>query len=265
MKAILCDVTRCVGCEECVSACVESNRLGKELPAERAHPDRLSSRRLTSLVKVAPDTVARRSCLHCLEPACADACLVGALHKSPQGPVVYEADKCIGCRYCMLACPFSIPRYEWDQTLPFVIKCTMCVERLEEGKLPACVEACPYEALTFGDRDELLAEAHRRIEANPEQYVQHVYGESEVGGTCVLYVSHVPLDALGWPQVMGDKPMSAFTWPVMSKTPAVALTVCGGLSALTWLVGRRNRLALERAVQEHQAIEAGADSDESEE
>ncbi len=254
MKAILCDVTRCTGCEKCVQACMEVNRRGDELPAERSSPDRLSSRRLVSLVEVAPGAHARKSCLHCLEPACADACLVGALRKSPEGPVVYDAGKCIGCRYCMLACPFGVPRYEWDKTLPFIVKCTMCVGRLRDGKRPACVDGCPHDALVFGERDQLLVEARRRIEAAPESYVQHVYGEHEVGGTCVLYVSHVPLDALGWPEAVGDKPMSAFTWPVMSKTPVLAITVGGGLSALTWIVQRRNKLARERIAREAAAL-----------
>jgi formate dehydrogenase iron-sulfur subunit len=247
MKAILCDVNLCTACEKCVQACTESNDLPAELPATRAHPDRLSSRRFVSLVEVAPDIFARKACLHCLKPACVDACLVGALHKTPDGPVVYDADKCIGCRYCMLACPFGIPRYEWDQTSPFMAKCTMCWERLQGGRAPACVEACPYGALSFGDRDALLATAHRRIKAAPDTYVPKVYGENDVGGTCLLYVSQVPLAKLGWPHTVGDDPLSSLTWPVMSKTPALALTVAAGLSALTWIIQRRNRLASECA------------------
>jgi len=252
MNAILFDVTRCTGCETCVQACVTENNLGEALPAKRASRDRLSSRRFVSLVEVAPNAHARKSCLHCVEPACVDACLVGAIRKTPQGPVSYDADKCIGCRYCMLSCPFGIPRYEWDEKLPFVAKCTMCADRQQDGNLPACVEACPHDAVCFGERDELMAEAHRRIRKQPNTYLPHVYGEHEVGGTCVLYVSDVPLDALGWPEEVGTKSLSAMTWPVMSKTPGLALTVFGGLSALTWIIQRRNKMARERAEQEPQ-------------
>ncbi len=263
MKAILCDVTRCVGCEKCVVACTETNRFGPEHFAARRQADGLSSRRALSIVQVGPRAYARKACMHCVHPACVDACLVGAIRKTPEGPVVYDAEKCIGCRYCMLACPFGIPRYEWDKALPFVVKCSMCADRQAEGKQPACVEACPHDAVVFGDRDELLAEAHRRIESKPGRYVPHVYGEDEAGGTCVLYISNVELDALGWPGEMGDEPMAARTWPVMNKTPAIALTVCGGLTALTWIVQRRNKLARERAALNAGPAEANPESEES--
>lgn len=249
MKAILCDVTRCKACDKCVQACVETNALADALPAKRSRPDGLSSRRLVSVVEVAPDTYARKSCLHCLSPACVDACLVGAIRKTPEGPVAYDAGKCIGCRYCMLACPLGIPRYEWDQTLPSVIKCTMCADRIQDNKVPACVEACPHDALSFGDRDAMLAEAHRRIEAAPSRYVPHVYGENDMGGTCVLYVSSVSLHALGWPDAIGGESLASFTWPVISKTPIVALSVCAGLSALTWIIRRRDQMAYERGFE----------------
>jgi len=249
MKAILIDVTRCSGCEQCVLACVEANGLGPELAAERSSRDRLSGRRLCSVAAVPGGAYARISCHHCLQPACVEACLVGALTKTAAGPVVYDADKCIGCRYCMLACPFGIPRYEWEQTRPFIRKCTMCSDRLAEGGLPACVEACPHEALLFGERDALLAEAHRRIRDKPNTYVDHVYGEHEVGGTCVLYISHVRLDSLGWPEVVGTKAIPEYTWPVISKTPAVALTMAGCLSAVTWIVQRRMKIAREQVTE----------------
>jgi formate dehydrogenase iron-sulfur subunit len=247
MKAILNDVTRCTGCERCVQACVESNELAKEIPAARASPDRLSGRRLVSVVRIPGGAYARKACLHCLEPACAEACLVGAIKKTPGGPVVYDADKCIGCRYCMLACPFGIPRYEWDKTLPFITKCTMCAPLLAAGQAPACVEACPNEAIVFGEREDLLAEAHRRINSEPDLYVPHVYGEREVGGTCALYVSHVPLDTLGWPEKIGVKPVPAYTWPVISLTPGIAITVASVLSGVTWIVQRRMKIAAEQA------------------
>ncbi len=247
MKAILNDVTRCTGCERCIQACVESNALEEDLPAARARTDRLSGRRLASVVGVPGGGYARKSCLHCMRPACVEACLVGAITKTPQGPVVYDADKCIGCRYCMLACPFGIPRYEWDETLPFITKCTMCAERLAVGQIPACVGACPHEAMIFGERDELISEAHRRIGSKPDLYLSHVYGEHEVGGTNVLYISHVPLDVLGWPKGVGTKPIPAYTWPVISLTPAVALTVAGVLTGVSWIVQRRMKIAAEQA------------------
>jgi len=247
MKAILNDVTRCTGCEQCVQACVEANGLGEELPAVRARPDGLSASRFCSVVVVSGAAYARKSCLHCLQPACAEACLVGALRKTPAGPVIYDPDKCIGCRYCMLACPLAIPRYQWERTLPFVRKCTMCAERIAGGRLPACVEACPHDAMLFGDRDALLAEARRRIRSQPDRYLPHIYGQDELGGTCVLYISHVPLDVLGWPAAIGERPLPAYTWPVISKTPVIAVTVAASLSAITWIIRRRMRIAEQEA------------------
>ncbi len=250
MNAILFDVTRCTGCEQCVQACGEANGLSPPLPAERSSPDRLSGRRWCTVAAVPGGAYARVSCHHCVRPACVEACLVGALSKTAAGPVVYDADKCIGCRYCMLACPFGIPRYEWDQTRPFIRKCTMCNDRVVQGELPACVEACPHEAMLFGDRQALLAEAHQRIRDNPDAYVDHVYGQDEVGGTCVLYISNVPLDSLGWPQAVGAKAIPDYTWPVISKTPAIALSVAGCLSAITWIVQRRTEIARQHAADQ---------------
>jgi formate dehydrogenase iron-sulfur subunit len=126
----------------------------------------------------------------------------------------------------------------------------MCNDRVARGGLPACVEACPHEAMRFGDRQALLAEAHRRIRDNPGAYVDHVYGQDEVGGTCVLYISSVPLDSLGWPRAVGTKAIPDYTWPVISKTPAVGLTVAGCLSAITWIVQRRREIARQHAAEE---------------
>jgi len=201
MYAILVDTTKCTGCERCVSACIEANQLSRQ----RADTDRvltsdgLSSNRLSTIQKTGDGRFARKSCMHCLEPSCVSACLVGGISKTPEGPVVYDPTKCIGCRYCMLACPFHIPRYEWDRTIPYMRKCDMCFERLQDGQLPACVEACPSEALTFGDRKELLEEAKATIQDSTASYISHVWGETEFGGTSVLYISDVQLDALGWP------------------------------------------------------------------
>ena len=184
MYGILVDVTRCTGCERCVEACVKAN----DLNATQAQIDRmriadgLSANRLTTIIKLPGGQYVRKSCMHCLEPSCVSACLVGGITKSKDGPVVYDPDKCIGCRYCMLACPFHIPRYEWDSTHPYMVKCMMCFERIKDNQKPACVEACPNQVMQFGDRDKLLEEAHKRIAENPTRYKNHVWGEEEYGG-----------------------------------------------------------------------------------
>lgn len=242
MKGLLVDVTKCTGCERCVAACVEENGLDP-LSAQRDRAttrDGLSANRLVSLVEIG-DRFARKSCMHCLEPACASACLVGGLTKTPEGPVLYDPDKCIGCRYCMLACPFHVPRYEWGETVPFMAKCTLCFERVADGRVPACVDACPEGALAFGDRDTLLSTAHRRLAAVPDRYQPHIWGEHEFGGTSVLYLSDVDLAPLGWPVQAPSIP--SLTEPLIEKTPAIGLSVAGCLLGVNWVIRRRMELA----------------------
>ncbi len=197
-KAILTDTTKCIGCERCVQGCVSQNHLPENLPARYKAHDGLSEARFTSIVEIAGREAGsarfvRRQCMHCEEPTCAAACLVGALIKHAEGPVVYDAEMCIGCRYCMLACPFSIPRYEYDQPLPYIKKCKMDESCRVEGGAPACTSACPTGATVFGPRDELIKEARRRISERPELYVDHIWGEHEFGGTSVIYISDTPL------------------------------------------------------------------------
>ncbi len=239
-KGMLIDVTKCIGCERCVSACVEANHLD---PRRADHDkavisDGLSANRLTTVLRVAGDRFAKKACMHCLEPSCVSACLVGGLTKEPNGAVVYDPDKCIGCRYCMLACPFHVPRYEWDDTVPFMKKCELCEERLADGEIPACVDACPEEVITFGDRRELLAEAHRRIEEEPGRYLNHVWGEEEFGGTSVLYISDVDLAELGWPDAKAD-PIPELVSPALHSTPYIAGSVLFGVAGVNWVVRRR--------------------------
>jgi formate dehydrogenase iron-sulfur subunit len=262
--AILTDVTKCIGCEQCVTACQQVNHLPPERPWRwlRKITD-LSSARWTMIKEIRTDKgrrFVRRQCRHCLEPACVEACIVGALTKTPQGAVVYDADKCIGCRYCMVACPWEIPKYSWEKRTPLVEKCTFCYERVTgEGKLPACVEACPTKATIFGNRDALLAEAHRRIEAEPDRYVQKVWGEHEVGGTSVLYISDVDLqlDELVAP-VTDDAPVPERTFKVLSRMPAVFVAMAGIMGATYWTIERRNKRMAESAA--HPAKDAKSDS-----
>ena len=241
--AILVDVTRCTGCERCAGACVETHHHDvAAAEADRATTrDGLSASRWCTLVRAEEGRFARKSCMHCLEPSCVSACLVGGLQKTAEGPVVYDPDKCIGCRYCMLACPFHVPRYEWSRVTPFMRKCDLCVDRLASGQRPACVEACPEKALTFGTREDLLERARALVRNHPSRYRPHVWGETELGGTSVLYVSDVDLAALGWPSAEAP-PIPALTEPVIEKTPILGGTVLFGVWGLSAIIGRRRRL-----------------------
>ena len=261
-KAILTDPTRCIGCERCVLACVAQNKLPADVPAKFKAGDGLSGARYTSIREIPgePENTSRfvrRQCMQCQEPGCASACLVGALEKRDDGPVVYHADMCIGCRYCMLGCPFSIPRYEYDQPLPYVAKCKMDETCRVAGGGPACTSACPTGATVFGPRKLLLAEAKRRIAERPDLYIDHVWGEDEFGGTSVLYVSDVPLgDVLKIPTPeelearavgqlkTGSIPEMLHGWVMV--TPFQFLTGLAGLGALAFF-RRRSRIMAEEA------------------
>lgn len=242
--AILTDTTKCIGCEDCVVACKKENGLGADRPWPwQKSIDELSATRFTTVLRRPGGKYVRQQCRHCVDPACVSACIVGALTKTPEGAVVYDKDKCIGCRYCMLACPFGIPRYNWEETFPLLQKCDLCHDRLLDGKIPACVEACPTKATIFGSRAKMLDEAHRRLAAEPGKYVPKVFGEREVGGTSVLYISDIPLDFLGWQEAPGKKPLPELTWAVQKEVPAVTAGGFGLLGGIYWVIGRRMRAA----------------------
>jgi formate dehydrogenase iron-sulfur subunit len=235
--AMLIDLTRCIGCEACVWACKESNGLPRESGVTR-----LSSTTWSALERHQGQPV-RRQCMHCLEPACASVCPVGALHKTPAGPVVYDADKCIGCRYCMIGCPFGVPKYEWESPLPTVKKCLFCFEnRVAQGRPPACAEACPTGATLFGDRDELLQEAQKRLAAEPAKYVQRIYGQHEAGGTSMLYLSSVPFEELGFKTELASNSYPGLTWNILSQLPKVVSAGGAVLAGIWWITGRRETL-----------------------
>jgi len=237
---MLIDVTRCTGCDSCALACKEAN--GRPNPT--VVPSALSSDAYT-FIDVRPNAgsaeplAVKRQCMHCQHPACVSACTVGALTKSADGPVVYDSKKCIGCRYCQYACPFGVPTYDWDNPLGLIHKCQLCVERLAEGEMPACVSSCPAGALRFGRRSDLLVQAHARISSNPDRYVDQVYGEFEAGGTSVLYLAGVPFSQLGLPE-LGDQTISHYAEAVMKKTPVVAASVAALATGLYWLTKRRD-------------------------
>ena len=205
---MLYDSTRCVGCKTCMVACKEANGLPPELDSDGIHdaPIGLSAytRTVIKLYKEGDKhAYFKAQCMHCVDPSCVSVCPVGAMKKDPETGVVYVDDSCLGCRYCQMACPFNIPKFEWDAAIPKRIsKCDMCwFTNLKQGKQPACCEVCPNEAIIFGRRNELLEEAKRRIRENPGRYVPRVYGESEVGGTGVFYIAGVEFEKLGLPKL----------------------------------------------------------------
>jgi len=211
----LVDLSRCIGCRKCELACNKVNELPEPdvsfedvtvMDADRRPTDkaftvinRYFPGKLNERNEPVP-TFVKVQCMHCQDPACASACITGALQKNDNGAVTYDKSKCIGCRYCMVACPFQIPAYEFtDPLTPRVRKCTFCFERIsKEGGLPGCASICPVEAITFGKRSELLKQAYNRLKDDPLGYVQKVYGEHEVGGTSWLYISKVPFEKLGF-------------------------------------------------------------------
>jgi formate dehydrogenase iron-sulfur subunit len=246
MKAILTDVTKCVGCEKCVAACAAENKLPAATSPQRwTLDDGLSADRFCAVLRREGGYV-RKQCRHCEEPACASACPVGALKKTPEGPVTYDGSKCLGCRYCMMACPFGIPRYAWASPVPYVRKCTMCyANRIQEGRQPACTEACPEKATIFGERAALLEEAHRRLAADPAKYQQQVWGEVDAGGTSVLYVSPIPLDFLDIGGRQQARALPRLTAPAMEAVPPVFVGMGAVMGSLYWILGRRKKVAAE--------------------
>jgi Fe-S-cluster-containing dehydrogenase component len=211
---MLYDATKCIGCKTCMVACKEANGL----PPETQHalweaPVDLSgkTKNVIKLYKTAGESsYMKAQCMHCIDPACISVCMLGAFHKGKYGVVEYDPKKCIGCRYCQVACPFDIPKFEWTSALPKLVKCEMCKHRLAKGQEPACTDVCPTKAVIFGKRADLLVEAKKRLREHPDRYVPKVYGETDAGGTQVLYLAALPFEKLGLPDT-GSEPLPAAT------------------------------------------------------
>ena len=230
---VLHDTVICIGCRSCEEGCNIVNELPKPekpfndlsvLDAKR----RTTTKAFTVVNKYDSKNgnnspiFRKMQCNHCLEPACASACFVKAFKKTKEGAVTYDPSVCVGCRYCMIACPFEIPTYEYDEPLtPRVRKCTMCHDRVKENKLPGCVESCPTGALKFGKRDDLLKIARDRIEKYPDRYQDHIYGEHEMGGTSWLYLSGVAFKELGMREDLGITPAPELTSGALGAVPIV--------------------------------------------
>ncbi len=237
---ILYDSTLCIGCQACMSGCKEANNMPLESqdPSGRwDNPPDLSASTLNIIKRYADGKASvkdqeldgyafiKRQCLHCTDPACVSACPVSALRKDPRNGVVsYNKDACIGCRYCQIACPFNVPKFQWHSTTPEIVKCQLCDHLMKKGKYANCCAACPTGASLFGPVEDLLAEAKRRLRLEPGvdadfplnnigfgpprttshqvgRYVQRLYGENEVGGTQVMFLAGVPFTKLGLPEL----------------------------------------------------------------
>jgi formate dehydrogenase iron-sulfur subunit len=229
-RGILYDAARCKGCRGCEYDCAEANGLpepppSKEIKGLRKTDDK--HRTVVNEFKTSKGIVyAKTQCLHCNEPACAAACLTQAMTKTKDGPVIWRSDKCMGCRYCMVSCPFDIPKFEFHSANPKIEKCTMCYEsRLKKGELPACVENCPNEALMFGTRRELIQEARRRMFEKPDLYYDQIYGEREAGGTSWLYISPVPFNEIGLNTKVQTESYPALTKGFLYTVPSVFVLV----------------------------------------
>jgi Fe-S-cluster-containing dehydrogenase component len=208
---MLYDTTLCIGCKACVVACQDANGLPRDpvgLGAQYDAPVDLNYR-AKNVIKLFHDgnqrSFVKVQCMHCVDPACVAACMLGALKKREFGIVSYDVSYCVGCRYCEVACPYGVPKFQWDSATPRIVKCELCNHRLAKGQEPACTEVCPRKAVIFGKRADLLKEAKRRLAESPDRYVPKIYGETDGGGTQVLYLSHLPFDKLGFP-ALGDAP-----------------------------------------------------------
>ena len=230
---VLVDTTRCIGCRSCEAAC---NREQKLAPPDESfqdksvfeHERRPDSTHYTVVNQYQKNQVGgpvyrKIQCNHCNEPACLTSCFVNAYTKTKEGAVIYNPKVCVGCRNCMIACPFNIPGYSYESALdPVVKKCILCYDtRLKKGLPPACVEICPQEALTFGHRADLIKLAHERIRKNPDNYYDHVYGEKELGGTSWLYLSKVPFDKLGLDTTVSNDPIISNVKDFLGMVPMV--------------------------------------------
>jgi Fe-S-cluster-containing dehydrogenase component len=267
--SVLHDTTRCIGCRKCEMGCQKVN----DLPLPKRPLDDLAvldKKRRTSAdawtvvnkYSVGGKNVfCKTQCNHCLDPACAAACFVKAFQKDPSGAVTYDKDLCVGCRYCMIACPFNVPGFQYYEAWhPYVRKCTLCLPRLKEGKLPGCVQSCPMDALTFGKRADLLKVAKRRIVEHPDVYQDHVYGEFEAGGTNWLYISGAPFSQVGLDESIINRPYAELTAGALGAVPMVIGVWPVLLGGAYMISKRRETVAKEEIHEAEEKVRAEAEA-----
>ncbi|PIE59122.1 MAG: hypothetical protein CSA32_05675 [Desulfobulbus propionicus] len=263
---VLVDLSRCVGCRSCEAACNAEQKLPEpEKPfndfsvfdelhhGQKRRTDAASYTVVNKYEDPEFDHPLFRKiqCNHCQEPACLTSCFVNAYTKTPEGAVVYNPDVCVGCRTCMIACPFYIPTFRYSSAFhPRIMKCIFCYDtRLKFGKSPACVEACPQEALTFGRRDDLIRVGRQRIRENKGKYVDHIYGEHEAGGTAWLYLSPEKFEKVGFNMRIPHEPILNSVKDFLSIVPMV-LTIWPALFTGIHLLATRKEKMQKQAEQQ---------------
>lgn len=254
---VLVDTTVCVGCRNCEWGCKDAHNLpagdlesyeDRKIFETKRRPDHTA---LTIVNEYSPGKNSnfpidvKFQCMHCDHPACLSACIVGAFSKHENGAVTWDSDMCIGCRYCMVACPFQVPAFEFNKAIhPMIMKCDFCFDRTKEGKLPACVAICPVEALTYGPRTDLIKVARDRIKRNPDRYIDHVFGETEVGGTSWMYLASKDFEEIGFPK-LGKNPAPGVSETIQHGifayfVPPISLYAL--LGGIMWITKRRKEL-----------------------
>jgi len=245
---VLVDTTRCIGCRSCEKACAMAHDLplpditDKSVLAKIRNTSETQWTIVNRYTTEKGEVFIKKQCMHCNQPACVSACLVKAMEKRKEGPIIWNPN-CMGCRICMVSCPYDIPKFEYNSAAPKIQKCNLCWERLQQGKQPACVEICPLEALFFGTRRELIAEANRRIYMRPKEYVQQIYGEREVGGSGYLYLSKVPFEQIGFKTDLGTEAYPKLSAPFLYSVPVILLlwpAFLMGVNTLTKRIDKTN-------------------------
>lgn len=225
----LIDASRCIDCRACLVACSVENNV--PMKSTRIW---IKDSGVTGEFPNLERHTAPFHCMHCIDPSCVSACTVGALQKNEDGIITYDNEACIGCRYCMYACPFEVPHFEWDQQFALITKCDLCVSRLGEGEAePACAATCPTDAIQFGKREDMLAMAHNRIKDESSRYVDHVFGEHENGGTSTFYISPIPFEQLGFPSTETMESPAHFNRIATEEgTPIIAVGAAIGMTGI---------------------------------
>ena len=266
--SVLVDTTRCIGCRNCEVACATEN--GLPIPESTTHKvfDEIRDTTTDQWTVInrfdtdVGDVFVKKQCMHCNQAACSTACLTQAMYKTEDGPVIWRARKCMGCRFCMVSCPFVIPRFEYLSANPKIQKCILCYDKVSEGGKPACVEACPVDALEFGSRRDMERAAQNRIVDYPNRYHDHVYGQDEVGGTGWMYVAAVPFDQLGFRTDLGHESVPALTQNFLYSVPVVFLLWPAFLNGMRYTKSNEDAVQIDMTHNDAEQIEIDPGSGE---